>query len=44
MQPWLNSEGRVIGAIERWQLARPAGMVRQRLDCVTLDFAATGIG
>jgi len=21
MQPWLNSEGRVIGAVERWRMA-----------------------
>lgn len=48
MQPWVNSEGRVIGAIERWQMAPPATIrserAVERLDCATLDFAAMGIG
>ena len=47
MQLWVNSEGRVIGAIERWQMAPPPN-VRierkvERLDCAVIDFAAMGI-
>ena len=48
MQPWVNSEGRVIGAIERWQMAPPATVRNERtverLDCAVMDFAAMGIG
>jgi hypothetical protein len=48
MQPWVNSEGRVIGAVERWQMA-PAPTFRtepkvERLDCALIDFAELGIG
>src|SRR5687768_9579536 len=50
MQPWVNREGRVIGAIERWQIAPPPPeAVRnehtvERLDCAVMDFVAMGIG
>jgi hypothetical protein len=50
MQPWVNSEGRVIEAIERWQMAPPPPVaVRnehtvERLDCAVMDFVAMGIG
>lgn len=43
MQPWVNREGRVIGAIERWQMAPPATPEPQRLDCALMDFAAMGL-
>lgn len=42
-QPWLNSEGRVIGAIERWQLAPPPEPRQERLDCALIDFSEWGI-
>jgi hypothetical protein len=43
MQPWVNSEGRVIGAIERWQMAPPPQPKPQRLDCAVMDFEAMGL-
>ena len=43
MQPWVNNEGRVIGAIERWQTAPPPEPKPQRLDCALMDFEAMGI-
>jgi len=47
MQPWINGEGRVIGAIERWQMAPPPSVRTERkvkrLDCAVMDFVAMGI-
>lgn len=44
MQPWVNSEGRIIGAIERCQMAPPPTPKPQRLDCAVMDSTALGIG
>lgn len=44
MTPWFNSEGRRIGAIEAWQLAKPKASKLLRLDCALIDFAEWGIG
>ena len=43
----LDAGGSVLGAIERWQTAKPKStetMPRRRLDCAVLDFKAMGIG
>jgi hypothetical protein len=43
MQPWINSDGRVIGAIERWQMAPAPTPPPQREDCALMDFAAMAL-
>ena len=43
MKPWLNSEGRVVGAIEMWQRAEPPAAKPQREDCALMDFAEMGL-
>ena len=42
----LDAGGSVLGAIERWQPAKPkpANTKPRRLDCAVLDFEAMGIG
>jgi hypothetical protein len=44
MRPWLNREGKQIGAIEYLQLAPVSAPPPERLDCAVMDFAAMGIG
>src|SRR3954469_15378268 len=43
MQPWLNSEGKRIGALECWQMAPPPAPRPQRLDCSLMDFEAMSL-
>jgi hypothetical protein len=42
MRPWLNREGRRIGAVQCWQRSEPARKP-PREDCALMDFAAMGI-
>ena len=39
----MNSEGRVIGAVERWQMAPPPEPRLKRLDFALIDFPAMGL-
>lgn len=43
MTPWLNAEGKRIGAIECWQMAPLAAPRPPREDCALMDFVAMGI-
>jgi hypothetical protein len=43
MQPWYNTVGRRIGAIEGWQMAPPTVPRRRREDCALMDFAEMGL-